>query len=414
MSEKSPTYGANTTRPYYERFSLTQRIEHLVMLVSFTMLAITGLPQKFPLNGVSQWIVGLFGGVENLRSIHHIAAIVLILVSIYHFLMLGYDLYVKRVRMSMLPTFQDGKDALQAFLYNVGLAKHRPQIGRFGFEEKAEYWALLWGTVVMALTGFMMWNPVATTQLLPGQVIPAAKAAHGAEAVLAVLAILVWHFYGVHLKFFNKAMWTGKLTEEEMLHEHPLELADVKAGVAERPVDPAQVKKRRMIYYPVAATLGILLLFGVYAFATMENTALATLPLQNGGQPVYSPQTSTPLPTRIPTATPLPTETPTELPAGATAEPTTTVAALTYDGVAGPLFQQKCSACHGAAAMAGLNLTTYADAMKGGKDGVVILPGDPDHSKLVQIQQAGGHPGQLSDDELAQIIAWIAGGALEK
>ena len=393
MSEKSPTY--------YERFSLTQRIEHIVMLTSFTILAVTGLPQKFPLNGLSQAIVKLVGGIENLRGIHHVAAIVLILVSLYHVLILGYDLYVKRVRMSMLPTLRDGQNALQAFLYNIGLAKQRPQVGRFGFEEKAEYWALVWGTVIMAITGFFMWNPVATTQLLPGQIIPAAKAAHGAEAILAVLAIIVWHFYGVHLKFFNKSMWTGKFTEEELLHEHPLELADIKAGVAQRPVDPIQLKKRRKIYYPAATVLAILLLFGVYAFATLENTAITTIPHPNVGGPVYSPQTATPrvIPTLAPSATP-----------GTDGA----AAALTYDGFAGPLFQQKCSACHGAAAMAGLTLTTYADALKGAKDGAVIIPGNADGSKLVQLQTAGGHPGQLTADELKQIIAWIAGGALEK
>lgn len=406
MTEKSPTY--------YERFSLTQRIEHIVMLTSFTTLAVTGLPQKFPLNAVSQFIIGGLGGIENIRSIHHVAAIVLILVSIYHVLMLGYDLYVKRVRMSMLPTLQDGKNALQAFLYNIGLAKHRPQAGRFGFEEKAEYWALIWGTVVMAITGFFMWNPVATTQLLPGQVIPAAKAAHGAEAVLAVLAILVWHFYGVHVKFFNKAMWTGKLTEEEMLHEHPLELADLKAGVARHTLDPIQLKKRRMIYYPVAGVLGLILLFGLYAFATMENTAIATIPRPNAGVVVYSPQTPTALPTPLPTDTPLPSATPTLELSGTPSEPTGTLAALTYDGFAGPLFVQKCSLCHGSAATAGLNLTTYASALKGANDGPVIVPGNPDASKLVKVQSAGGHPGQLSSDELAQIIAWITGGALEK
>lgn len=406
MATKSPTY--------YERFSRTQRIEHVVMLSSFTTLALTGLPQKFPLNDISLWVVRLFGGIENLRTVHHVAAIVLILVSIYHVIMLGYDLYVKRVRMSMLPTLQDGKDALQAFLYNIGFAKTRPQMGRFGFEEKAEYWALVWGTVIMTITGFFMWNPIATTQLLPGQVIPAAKAAHGAEAVLAVLAILVWHFYGVHLKFFNKAMWTGKLSEEEMLHEHPLELADIKAGVSQRPVDAQLLKKRRMIYYPIAAVLGLILLFAVYAFATMETTAITTvLPDKTDGQ-IYSPQTATPIPTRIPTQTSPPSATPTEIPADSTPEPTATSKPLTYDGFAGPLFEQKCSMCHGKSATAGLNLLTYASAMQGAKDGPVIIAGNPDGSKLVQIQKAGGHPGQLSSDELAQIINWIASGALEK
>jgi cytochrome b subunit of formate dehydrogenase len=258
--------------------------------------------------------VTALGGIENLRTIHHVAAIVFILGVSYHLLTVGYDLYVKRTRMSMLPGFQDAKDGLQAFLYNFGFAKHRPQMGRYTFEEKAEYWAFAFGTVVMIVTGFFMWNPIATTQFLPGQFIPAGKAAHGAEATLAVLAILVWHFYGVLVKFVNKSMTTGKLSEEEMLEEHPLELADIKAGVAQRPVDPVQLKKRQIIYFPIAAVLALAILFGVYSFATTEKTVITTIPPIDVGGQVYVPQTPTPLPTQLPTHTPRPTHTPTAPP----------------------------------------------------------------------------------------------------
>jgi formate dehydrogenase gamma subunit len=295
---------------HYQRFSLAQRILHLVMATCFITLATTGLVQKFPLSPISQFIVGSLGGIENMRTIHHAAAIVFMLGVFYHLLTLGYDLYVKRTRMSMLPGLQDVKDGLQAFLYNIGLAKYRPQMGRFTFEEKAEYWAFAFGTVVMITTGFFMWNPIATTQFLPGQVIPAGKAAHGAEAILAVLAILVWHFYGVFVKFFNRSMFTGKLSEEEMLEEHPLELADIKAGKAQPSVDPVQLKKRQMIYYPIAAVLALALLFGVYSFATTEKTVITTVPPLDVGGPVYLPQTPTPLPTLIPTRTPAASPTP--------------------------------------------------------------------------------------------------------
>ena len=86
-----------------------------------------------------------------------------------------------------------------------------PQEARYTFGEKVEYWSVVWGTVIMAVTGFMMWNPISTLRFLPGEAIPAAKAAHGGEAVLAVLAIIIWHFYHVHIKTFNKSMFTGKL-----------------------------------------------------------------------------------------------------------------------------------------------------------------------------------------------------------
>ncbi|HEY5901522.1 MAG TPA: cytochrome b/b6 domain-containing protein, partial [Anaerolineales bacterium] len=236
----------------YQRFTLAQRIEHLSMLLSFSLLGLTGLPQKFASHPLAQAVINGLGGIETLRLIHHTAAVVMMLGTIYHIIVVGYKIFVTRVRMTMLPNLQDGMDAIGAFLHNVGLRKTRPQIGRYGFEEKAEYWAFVWGAVVMGFTGFLMWNPISSARILPGEFIPAAKAAHGGEALLAVLAIIVWHMYGVHLKHFNTAMWTGRLTEEEMLHEHPLELADIKAGLATRPQDPAAVKRRRQTFIPVA------------------------------------------------------------------------------------------------------------------------------------------------------------------
>lgn len=390
----------------FVRFSMVDRVQHLVMLLSFTTLGVTGLAQKYPLNSVSLFIIRLLGGVENIRAIHHVAATMLMLVAIYHIIGFGYKLFVLHERTPMLPNFQDIKDAWMAFTYNIGLGKSRPQMGRYTFEEKAEYWALVWGTVVMAFTGFMMWNPLATVKIFPGDFIPAAKAAHGAEAVLAVLAIIVWHMYGVHLKRFNKAMWTGRMTETEMLHEHPLELADIKAGMTHRTPDAATLRKRQMIYYPIASALGIAMLFAVYGFVNGEQTAITTIPPQIATVAIYVPQTPTPLP---PTPTPAPSPTP-----APTAEASSgTPASLTWVQV-GPIFAAKCLQCHGDLATGGLNLSTFAGAIKGGKDGPVIVPNDAANSKLFVIQSAGGHLGQLSADELANVKAWIDAGAPEK
>ncbi len=237
----------SNTQKTFVRFELARRIEHVLMLLSFSALGLTGIPQKYAGSQISVFIVNLFGGIENTRNIHHIAATVMMVGTMWHLLVFGYKAYVKRQSMGMLPSFQDALDALQALKYNFGLTKERPQMGRYTFDEKVEYWAFVWGTILMGVTGFMMWNPIASTKILPGELIPAAKAAHGLEAVLAVLAILIWHMYGVHIKTFNKSMWKGTMTEEEMLHEHPLELADIKAGVAERPVEPEVLKKRQRL-----------------------------------------------------------------------------------------------------------------------------------------------------------------------
>jgi mono/diheme cytochrome c family protein len=225
--------------------------------------------------------------------------------------------------------------------------------------------------------------------------------------------------YGVHIRRFNKSMFTGKINEEDMLHEHPLELADIKAGLGNRPVDPATLRKRQTIYLPIAAVLALFMLGGIYGFVNAETTALTTIERQAPTIVVFVPQTLTPAPTQTPTS--LPTETavvvasPTTPPGTETTPSTPAVAsALTWDNSIGAMLQAKCTACHGSAAMAGLNLSTYADAMKGGNSGPVIVPGDAANSLIVQKQQAGGHPGQLTPEEIAQLIEWINAGAPEK
>lgn len=402
----------NNKTNFYERFPLARRIEHFAMLLSFTTLALTGLPQKFPTASLSVAVVNLLGGIENLRFIHHTAAVVMMLGTIWHLMVFGYMAYVRRTRMSMLPSLQDAKDGLQALLYNLGFAKTFPQMGRYTFEEKMEYWAFVWGTAVMVVTGFMMWNPLATVKFLPGEAIPAAKAAHGGEAVLAVLAIIIWHMYGVHIKRLNKSMFTGKMSEQDMLHEHPLELADIKAGIAERPVEPTMLRKRQQIYLPIAAVIAIVMLGGLYEFVNAEQTALTTVQRQIPTIVVYVPQTLTPAPTQTPTS--LPTDTPLPTQPGTASTPSTSASSLTWDNGIGVIFQNKCGACHGSSATAGLNLSTFTDAMKGGSSGVVIVPGDSANSLLVAKQQPGNHFGQLTPDELAQVIEWINAGALEK
>ncbi|HMB24396.1 MAG TPA: cytochrome b/b6 domain-containing protein [Anaerolineales bacterium] len=409
---------SKTVTHAYERFPLARRIEHWVMMLSFTTLALTGLPQKFPSSPVSIAFVGILGGIENLRWVHHFAAIVMMLGTAWHLLVFGYLAYVRRTRFTMLPSLQDAKDAWQAFLYNIGRAKTPPQMGRYTFEEKMEYWAFVWGAIIMGMTGFMMWNPLTTLRILPGEAIPAAKAAHGGEALLAVLAIIIWHMYGVHIKRFNRSMFTGKMSEEEMLHEHPLELADIKAGIAEHPVDPVALRKRQRIYLPVAGVLALFMLGGVYGFVNSEQTAITTVERQEPTVVVFVPWTPTPAPTQTPTSLPTETALPTASPnATQPAEGSTTPAAassLTWDSSIGALFQAKCTACHGAAATGGLNLSSYSDAMKGGNTGPVIIPGDSANSLLVVRQQAGNHPGQFTSEELAQVIEWIDAGAPEK
>lgn len=264
----------------YFRFMRSQRIEHIILIVSFSVLAITGLPQKFSTAPISIWAIELMGGIETVRIIHRTSAIVMMAQTIYHFMAVGYRVYVRRVALTMLPGWQDVLDAIQALGYNLRLLSNAPRMGRYNFAEKAEYWAVIWGTVVMVITGFVLWNPIATTHFLPGQFIPAAKAAHGGEAILAVLSILTWHVWHVHVKHFNKSMFTGFISRHEMETEHQLELAAIEAGDQAPPLNTDAQHRRMRRFTPVAAMITVMLVVGLYFFITFEKTAITTVPRQ--------------------------------------------------------------------------------------------------------------------------------------
>ena len=381
---------------YYIRFDKYQRIEHIVFLVAFSILGITGLIQKFSQAPVSQAILSALGGIEVTRQIHHIAAVVMIIVSVYHIIAVLYKLMVIRVSWTMMPVIEDFKHLYVDVMYFLGLRKHRAYYGRYNYAEKVEYLAVVWGTVIMAITGFMMWNPLVTTQLLPGQFIPAAKAAHGAEAVLAVLAIIIWHFYHVHLRHFNKSMFNGMLSEHEMAEEHPAELAEIKANLP-REISSDVLRRRKRIFIPTATVIAIISGIGLFLFLTIETTAITTV-LPGETVEVYVPLTPTPRPT--PSAAPTPT-------------PGEGIAADSWDGTYSAMFKNRCGTCHGTTSVGGLSLATYEDALAGGNSGPGIVPGDPDGSWVVKIQQEGGHPGQLTEAELQQVIEWIQAGAPE-
>jgi cytochrome b subunit of formate dehydrogenase len=306
----------------YLRFSLVQRIEHWAQMASFFGLGLTGLPQKFVGNDWAETMIGLMGGIEVVRTIHHASAIVMALACIYHTIAVAYKVFVLRVRWTMFPRLDDLLDALDVMRHNIGLTKDFPKMDRFTFEEKAEYWAFVWGAVVMGLTGFLMWNPINAVRFIPGDLIPAAKAAHGGEAILAVLAIIVWHIYGVHIKTFSKAMFTGKLTHHQMEHEHGLELQRIQSGKVDPRPAPEVIKQRERWFIPVASVLSIGMLVALYLFVNYEQTAITTLPKRVQVQ-AYAPIT--------PTATPRP---------GATAVSSIKPLPASHDG------RTACMACH--------------------------------------------------------------------
>lgn len=212
------------------RFSRWQVFQHALLSFCFTGLALTGLPQKFPETTWAKGLVLLFGGVERARFLHHLLGTIMALQLLWHAIELLWLHLVRRYALTMLPRRADIRHFFQQIRYNLGLESAPPQMDRYTFVEKIEYLALIWGTVLMVGTGLILLYPVRWSALLTGEWIIAAKVAHGGEAILAVLSILTWHSYFVHLRHFNRSMFTGYLDEAAYAEEHPLELARLQRG----------------------------------------------------------------------------------------------------------------------------------------------------------------------------------------
>jgi cytochrome b subunit of formate dehydrogenase len=206
------------------RMSLSERMQHLTLLISFFALVLTGFALHYP----TSWLAALFVN-EPVRSyIHRIAGVVLIGTSFFHLWYLIATPDGRHFLKDMLPAWKDVLDARDALRYYLGRSDQRPMFGRFTYAEKMEYWALVWDTFVMAGTGLMLWFKLTVGKHVPGWWIDVALTIHFYEAVLATLAIIVWHFYGVIFDPdsypMNLAWYDGKISLEQYQHEHPLDL----------------------------------------------------------------------------------------------------------------------------------------------------------------------------------------------
>lgn len=206
------------------RMSRNQRVQHVILLSSFFVLVLTGFALKFP----ESWFAQMLGMGEKVRGIiHRIAGILLIGVGTYHAAYLFFTRDGRRLVGDFLPVPKDAADVWTTMRYYLGWGREKPGFGRFTYAEKAEYWALVWGLIVMATTGIMLWAKVVVGNLLPRWWLDVATAIHFYEAVLATLAIVVWHFYQVFLDPdiypMNWAWWDGKMSFEHYREEHILD-----------------------------------------------------------------------------------------------------------------------------------------------------------------------------------------------
>lgn len=217
----------------YIRMTLNERIQHGLLLVSFFILVLTGFMLRYP---DAFWVIAmrdLSANAFELRGLfHRIAAIVLIVTACYHVYYIFFTERGKQLLKDLLPKWKDITDAMAVFKYNIGWSQKRPVFGRFSYMEKSEYWALVWGTIVMAVTGIILWFDNTFMGLLTKLGWDVGRTIHFYEAWLAFLAIVVWHLYFVifnpNIYLMNISWIKGTLTEAEMAEEHLLELESLK------------------------------------------------------------------------------------------------------------------------------------------------------------------------------------------
>jgi cytochrome b subunit of formate dehydrogenase len=207
-----------------ERLDGHIRLQHVLMIVSFVALVLTGWPLKSAAVGISSGFAQALGGHAVLALVHRIAGCVLIGVSVYHLAYLALRFRRGQLGTSMIPGSKDLTDLVGNILYYLGIRKERPKFGVFTYYEKFDYWAIFWGVPLMAGTGLILWFPELTARLLPGDFITLAFIAHSDEALLAALAIFLWHFYNQHLRpsvFPMSWAWiTGRITADALYDEH--------------------------------------------------------------------------------------------------------------------------------------------------------------------------------------------------
>src|SRR4030066_1418944 len=225
------------------RMTLNERMQHLNLAVNFTLLVITGFALSY---STAFWVSPITDaplGMTLRGFLHRLSGVAIVTLGGYHVLYCAFTERGRGIIKDMIPGLKDAEDLWETLKNNFFI--NRPakalKMPRFNFREKLEYLGLIWGTIVMTVTGFILWFKTEWLQFFPLWTWDVTRAIHFYEAILATLTIIVWHFYSViftpDVYPMSWAWVSGNLTEHEMEEEHGLELEKIKAGENGKLVD---------------------------------------------------------------------------------------------------------------------------------------------------------------------------------
>jgi len=232
---------ANGEAKLYRRFNRVQRTLHVLMIVSFFTLSLTGMALKFSYMAWARGVSWLLGGFESMGLLHRMGAITLFIIVVVH---LG-DVLRRKRRLkqswrevltgpnSLLFSLQDLREARESILWFFGMGP-RPRYGRYTYWEKFDYFAVFWGVLIIGSTGLLLWFPELFTRVIPGWFVNVATIIHSDEALLAVAFIFTIHFFNTHFrpdKFpMDPVIFTGRVTLDELKYDKPREYEQLMAN----------------------------------------------------------------------------------------------------------------------------------------------------------------------------------------
>ncbi len=269
------------TKLRVERFAVFERSLHFLMALSFLILAGTGLPLKYAHSEMATWLVHNVIGFEQAALLHRIAAFTMGVVFLFHFVKILYKAFIKKQKGifkgpdSLVPQWQDIKDFFNHIVYFLGIKKEEPAWGRWTYWEKFDYFAVVWGMLIIGSSGLTLWFPEFISRLFPGWLINAAHIIHSEEALLATGFIFVVHFFNTHLRPgafpMDEVIFTGRVPEGKFKDERSLELKDLSKIDYKAKLVPPLPRWIKILYFIIGYTfliigmiLLILIIFGSF------------------------------------------------------------------------------------------------------------------------------------------------------